>query len=373
MRHPRSFIPPTFPSNSLSTQDCLHSVYAVSDLHTDYAENLAWVDRLCSRRHLRDVLLVAGDVSDTLPLFQQTMATLALKFGLVFFVPGNHDLWLRRDGSEGKDSLRKLWRIERACEAAGVKTTPQRVRMCGGSVSICPLLSFYHESFDTEPAISRLRLPSVARVMADYRACHWPPPLRMGSEDLARLFDRINERQLARSAAQAENNAWLTPLRSWDDAHGEGAALLSFSHFLPRIELIPEKRFLFYPDLMKAVGSAPLGARLKSLRPHAHVFGHTHFGWDGEVEGVRYIQAPLGTPKERRQRMRTLAIGEMTRGPLEVYDGRRRSGPAGLVARRHAVWSDYYRTTEREPTTVEPAPWVLKHYLARAPRRVVGS
>ena len=30
-----------------------------------------------------------------------------------------------------------------------------------------------------------------------------------------------------------------------------GHPIISFSHFLPRIELIPEKRFLYYPNLPK--------------------------------------------------------------------------------------------------------------------------
>ena len=131
------------------------------------------MSNLSSDHHQSDVLLVAGDVSDTIERFEITMEVLTRKFGLVFFLPGNHDLWLRRDGSEGRDSLQKLERIEAACEALGVLTTPQRVSLCGGQVSICPLLSFYHESFDTEPAVTKLRLPSVGRVMADYRACKW--------------------------------------------------------------------------------------------------------------------------------------------------------------------------------------------------------
>jgi len=36
----------------------------------------------------------------------------------------------------------------------------------------------------------------------------------------------------------------LTPLTSLQDAREGGASVLSFSHFLPRIELIPEKRYL---------------------------------------------------------------------------------------------------------------------------------
>ena len=38
-------------------------VLAVSDIHVDYEENLAWVRSLSSGVYRRDVLLVAGDVS----------------------------------------------------------------------------------------------------------------------------------------------------------------------------------------------------------------------------------------------------------------------------------------------------------------------
>ena len=41
-------------------------VYVVSDLHTDYKENMEWVDDLSKKDHRMDTLLVAGDVADSL-------------------------------------------------------------------------------------------------------------------------------------------------------------------------------------------------------------------------------------------------------------------------------------------------------------------
>ena len=38
---------------------------------------------------------------------------------------------------------------------------------------------------------------------------------------------------------------------------------------------------------MQAVGSLPLGRRVRALRPHMHVFGHSHFGWDQTLDGTR--------------------------------------------------------------------------------------
>ena len=347
----------------------LRHVYAVSDVHSDYAANLQWVERLAASEFGNDILLVAGDVADTSECFERTMELFTQRFGLVFFTPGNHDLWTRRDGTEGSDSLAKLERIERLCDRLGVLTTPQHVQLRRGAVSVCPLLSFYHESFDAEPGIEMLRLPSVSRVMADYRACRWPSPLETGSIELAARVDELNEAAPSKASAQAARSARraaLTPIDDWGAARRVDAPLVSFSHFLPRIELCPEKRFLVYPDLMKAVGSQPLGSRVALLRPDVHVFGHTHFGWDATLDGVRYIQAALGTPAERDRRMRSLQIGKIQRAPLRVYDGDR----GRFCAQRHAAWSDYYRSHPRTPEQVTPAPWVLGHYEARAPHRV---
>lgn len=51
-------------------------------------------------------------------------------------------------------------------------------------------------------------------------------------------------------------------------------------------ELMPEKRFLFFPMLAKISGSAYLAARLQRWQPHMHVFGHTHFSWDACLDGA---------------------------------------------------------------------------------------
>ena len=108
----------------------------------------------------------------------------------MFFCPGNHDLWVRRDGSEGVDSLLKAQRLEDICGKHGVFTTPQRVHMASGeSISICPLLSFHHTSFDTEPDVPHLRLPSARVTVTDFRATRWPGPLETGSEALAQHMD----------------------------------------------------------------------------------------------------------------------------------------------------------------------------------------
>jgi hypothetical protein len=126
-------------------------------------------------------------------------------------------------------------------------------------------------------------IPPVELVASDFRNCVWPTALPKPI-DVAEHMDRMND------------DGRL-------DFDRGGLPVISFSHFLPRQELLPEKRNLTYPNLSKMVGSTFLDARVKALAPECHVFGHTHFGWDAVHDGVRYVQAPLAYPKERERLM----------------------------------------------------------------------
>jgi len=85
-------------------------VFAVSDIHTDYPENLEWVKSLTKEEFGGDALIVAGDVSDDEKTFIETFRHLSRTFRHVFFVAGNHELYLwkgtRRAGEEKGDEGR---------------------------------------------------------------------------------------------------------------------------------------------------------------------------------------------------------------------------------------------------------------------------
>jgi hypothetical protein len=107
---------------------------------------------------------------------------------------------------------------------------------------------------------------------------------------------------------------------------------------------------LFFPPLAKACGSVHLAARVSSLQPAVHVFGHTHLGWDASYDGVRYIQAPLAYPDERKRRLGTVACGNaFPHGPqpqpVLIFDAVQRSYPP----RYDAGWSNFYSKHPRRP------------------------
>jgi predicted phosphodiesterase len=95
--------------------------------------------------------------------------------------------------------------------------------------------------------------------------------------------------------------------------------VVSFSHFVPRQELIYGKGLLSHGGLLPRIsGSTFLENQIRRLMPDIHIFGHTHINADVTIEGVRYVQWALGNPREQEHATRLAAQGFMC-----VFDGTR--------------------------------------------------
>lgn len=236
-------------------------IYAISDLHVDFEENRQWVDALSQMDFQRDVLIVAGDIAHQLDRVVRALDALRQRFYRVFFVPGNHDLWVR---GEERDSLEKLEMLRGVCSTCGVDMEPGEV----GAVRVVPLLSWYCTAFDPR---RNGDLKPVA--WGDYRYCKWPDEV----VEIDRHFSSLN--------GEPSEGAGLT---------------VSFSHFLPRWELLPDVAHLRFKELPCVAGSPLIERQLRAWGARIHVFGHSHIPCDIELDGVRYVQQPLAYPKERR-------------------------------------------------------------------------
>src|SRR5712675_3292288 len=117
-------------------------VFAVSDVHIDYEVNAKWIANLSVAEYQNDVLILAGDVTDTRRLLDWCLTTLVKRFHKVLFVPGNHDLWVVREDRE-KNSLQKFDDICAVVESSGASMQS----FCERGVSIIPLLAWYDYSF----------------------------------------------------------------------------------------------------------------------------------------------------------------------------------------------------------------------------------
>ncbi|MFL6623909.1 MAG: metallophosphoesterase [Sulfurifustaceae bacterium] len=237
-------------------------VFALSDVHIDYDANARWLAGLSRVDYQDDVLILAGDISDNVALLASCFETVAHRFKKVLYVPGNHDLWVIRDNPR-RSSFDKFDLVRELALSFGLSLTPLRF----DALDIVPLFGWYDYSFG---------MPSreLLDIWADYRACVWPC-------DVAGVAARF-----------AEENAAALQVR--------GGNIISCSHFLPRIDLMPhyippDKRIL-YPVL----GTSRLEAQLRALGSRIHVYGHSHVNRQVTIDGVRYINNAFGYPSETR-------------------------------------------------------------------------
>lgn len=238
-------------------------VFAISDLHLDYAANRAWLQQVPLHDYNDDLLILAGDVSDRLALLEEAFKALVARFATVLYVPGNHDVWINRERMHS--SFEKLDAVMAAAHEQGVCTSIFR----HGDLAIVPLLGWYDYSFG--PADDYLKA-----AWTDYRACRWP-----GYDDaaLTALFT-------------ARNPDASSPLL-------QGAKqILSFSHFLPRIDLMPERIPAKHRKIYPVLGTTVLDAQLRGLGARTHVYGHSHVNRRVTLDGVTYVNNAFGYPSE---------------------------------------------------------------------------
>ncbi|HEX8395588.1 MAG TPA: metallophosphoesterase [Longimicrobium sp.] len=229
-------------------------VFAISDLHTDFRENREALARAPLAGHGDDALIVAGDIADSEAVLRDTLELLASRFREVFFVPGNHELWVR---GEERSSVDKFQAVLRICGQAGVRTAPARV----GGAWVVPLLAWYHPSFDVRGEGAEDELEG----WSDRYFCRWP----------AEVMDRPDRFFLARNEPHV---------------HGYDAPVITFSHFVPRTELVPRVRWLRFKGLPLVAGTTEIDEQIRRIGARVHVFGHTHIAADREIAGVRYVQ-----------------------------------------------------------------------------------
>ncbi len=144
-----------------------------------------------------------------------------------------------------------------------------------------------------------------------------------------------------------------------DQAHGLKTTVLSYSHYLPRQELLPEKRVLLAPLLATVVGSDVLESQLRRLQPDLHLFGHTHIPIDLTLEGLRYLQWPLGYAREALRQCAPIHKS----GPLKVFDSDLGDSAGGIPSHLPTLdvdWTIYYsKPNARDPNnTTDLADWL---------------
>lgn len=239
-------------------------IFAVSDIHIDYKENFEWLIGLSKSDYLNDVLILAGDVSHNSENMVKAFYELRKRFLKVIFVPGNHDIWVR--DSSIMNSLQKFDLVLSLAKDLDIMISP----LICSDVTIIPLFGWYDYTFgriDEQLYYS----------WADFKCCTWPK----GYDDkkVTEYFIHMNQKSISSIT---------------------NSKVISFSHFMPRIDImpsyIPQDKRLIYPVL----GSNLLEEQIRKIDSIIHFYGHSHVNMQIKADKTLYINNAFGYPHENR-------------------------------------------------------------------------
>lgn len=273
-----------------------------SDLHSDMGKNMTHLKQLPICQDT--VLLLAGDIASSLEVIETSFRLLQAKFGAIFYVPGNHELWVSK--KDGLSSVHKFLAILEICEELGVHTRPAFIN---SDCAVCPLFSWYKDNL--VDGFSR----NLADIPFDMQT-QWPWDITGRGDtndaqqpEIADFFLSLNERRIAAAppaardalkraevvaeeAKQAQlDGKVLPPLPKTKD--DDEIFVVTMSHFVPRQECYPGPR-----RLCGVMGCREIEEQARACGSRCHIFGHSHISCDRQVEGVRYVQHPLGYPND---------------------------------------------------------------------------
>ena len=288
-------------------------IYTMSDLHIDYKANLKHLLSLNDPLYKEAGLIVAGDATDSLEILEQLLSHFKTAFAEVYFVPGNHELWVQRSGES--DSVAKFWAIVELCRKLGVHTQPFKMENDDDHLWVVPLFSWYTKPqeggdslFEPKPVgvspTGEIIRDETDDIWSDNYYCRWPD---LGKhKSVVDFFFAQNEERCA---------------RRYD------APVISFSHFLPRKGLMFPVRnwrqwIKTFKDPMpqfnftRVAGSTKIETQIRQLGSLLHIYGHQHRERWRKEDGVTYVSHCLGYPNER-----TMAHWSGNDLPLLVWDG----------------------------------------------------
>jgi len=282
-------------------------IWALSDVFFDQHGVPEWCKSLSSSFFRDDVLMLAGNLADSLPQLRFALTVLKSKFRRIFYVPGNHDLWVRRvtlssiirgeqvkdEQREMGDSICKLLEVLQVCDELGIETAPAEV---AAGMFIVPMQSWYSRDFISKA----LRQQHASATDADAKVTidqwiQWPFPC--GSDDAWKFFMRMNEAAL---------RATLVAKTAFERFCDQPAQVMTMTHFLTRPELSFDWTI---PGIWDHIGCEGLDEQIRTIGSDVHVYGRACTGPQvQEIDGLSYVHNYIGSTEKHRPGMAPFCI-----------------------------------------------------------------
>lgn len=251
-------------------------LYAISDLHLSSPENRQALKELPP--HPEDWLIVAGDVTRSIPRFRAAFTLLTNRFARVFWTPGNHDLWTVDPSGREARGLFKYNELVAVCRSLGVITPEDPYELWPESDSplyIVPIFTLYDYTFSAEgvrPETAVSWAAAAGLECADENLLYPVPFPSRAAWSAARC--RYTERRLTKTAVLGH--------------------LILINHFPLRQELVNLPRI---PRFSIWCGTQQTEDWHSRFPVTAVIYGHLHTPDSRLIDGVRFEEVSLGYPR----------------------------------------------------------------------------
>jgi len=258
-------------------------IVALSDLHVAFAENREIIENLRPASE-KDWLLLAGDVGELTADIEWALRTLSKRFSTVVWAPGNHELWTHQGDPVQLRGVERYQHLVKMCQNLGVVTPEDPYRIWegpGGPVTIAPLFLLYDYSF----------LPDGMQTKEEALAYAYETGI-VCSDEMMLHPDPYPSREAWCWARVAETERRLAQL--------DPELPVVFVNHYPLVR--EPTRVLWYPQFAQWCGTTRTRDWHVRFNAAAVVYGHLHIPRVTWHDGVRFVEASLGYPREWRRR-----------------------------------------------------------------------
>ena len=266
-------------------------LFAISDIHLHHASNWSALEELPAHPH--DGLVLGGDITESIVQLERMLTLLAPRWGRLFWIPGNHDLWTVARHGDLERGVARYEKMIALCRRYGVHTPeddfvvwphaqlPHEGRLW--PVMIAPLFLLYDYSFAPEGMT-----PSEARKWAEEGGI-------MASDEALLHPDPYPSRE-----AWCDARLKLSEQRLAEVSRSHRLVLLN--HWPMRRELVRLGRVARYAPWCGTERTRDWHTRFNA---GVVVSGHIHVRATDVIDGTRFEEVSLGYPRdwERSQGM----------------------------------------------------------------------